>query len=409
MDTQTACGKSWSELPPGGALVLGGDYRALGAVRSLGRHGIPVWVLTDDHLIAGTSRYVRRRLAWPNGGDAARLAFLCDLAQRHGLDGWVVFPSGDQAAALIARNHAVLAEYFRLTTPPWEMLQWAYDKRSTNRLADETGVDTPWTCQPASREEVADLDVLYPVLLKPAYKKTANAFTNSKAWRVEDRETLIRRYDEACSLVEPQAIMIQGLIPGGGESQFSYAALCREGKVLASITARRTRQYPLDFGQASTYVESIENPEVEELSRNLLEVLCYDGLIEVEYKYDRRDRRYKLLDLNPRIWGWHTLGARAGVDFTYLQWLLTSGQPVPVLRARPGVRWVRMSTDVPAVIAGVRSGRLSLRQYLRSLRPPLTTAIFAADDIGPSVLDGPLLIGLALKRKAARWRTAADP
>src|SRR5947209_625203 len=30
-----------------GAVVIGGDYRGLGIVRSLGRHGIPVWVLTD--------------------------------------------------------------------------------------------------------------------------------------------------------------------------------------------------------------------------------------------------------------------------------------------------------------------------------------------------------------------------
>ena len=37
---------------PAGALILGSDYKALGIVRSLGRHGIPVWVLRDEHLIA---------------------------------------------------------------------------------------------------------------------------------------------------------------------------------------------------------------------------------------------------------------------------------------------------------------------------------------------------------------------
>jgi len=31
-----------------GALVTGADYRGLGIVRSLGRRGIPVWVMKQD-------------------------------------------------------------------------------------------------------------------------------------------------------------------------------------------------------------------------------------------------------------------------------------------------------------------------------------------------------------------------
>ena len=64
--------------------------------------------------------------------------------------------------------------------------------------------------------------------------------------------------------------MVQELVPGGGEAQFSYAALCRDGEPLAALTARRTRQYPADFGRASTYVETVEVPEVVEPSLRLL-------------------------------------------------------------------------------------------------------------------------------------------
>lgn len=56
---------AWPAGRPGGALVIGGDYRGLGVVRSLGRRGIPVWVLTDEHKIAATSRYAQRSFAWP--------------------------------------------------------------------------------------------------------------------------------------------------------------------------------------------------------------------------------------------------------------------------------------------------------------------------------------------------------
>jgi D-aspartate ligase len=79
------------------------------------------------------------------------------------------------------------------------------------------------------------------VILKTAVKPTLNAFTIAKAWRVEDRESLLARYDEACTMVDPGVIMIQELIPGSGEEQFSYAALCLDGRPLAGLVARRTR------------------------------------------------------------------------------------------------------------------------------------------------------------------------
>src|SRR6266436_4713682 len=113
-----------------GALVAGADYRGLGIVRSLGRRGIPVWVLKHgDQLLAALSRYARRSLAWPGIDDAERVRFLLHLASNQGLRGWVLFPTDDEAVLLVARHHQVLAEHFCLTTPSWDELRWAVDKR----------------------------------------------------------------------------------------------------------------------------------------------------------------------------------------------------------------------------------------------------------------------------------------
>src|SRR5262249_3057863 len=148
---------------------------------------------------------------------------------------------------------------------------------------------------PADRAEVNALECAFPAILKPAVKERPNEFTNAKAWRVEDRAALLAGYDEACALVPADVVMVQGLIPGGGEAQFSYAAVCLDGAPLGSIVARRTRQYPMDFGRSSSYVETIEQPEVEQAAGRLLAALRYTGLIEVEFKRDPRDGSYKLL------------------------------------------------------------------------------------------------------------------
>jgi D-aspartate ligase len=385
-----------------GAVILGVDPTGplgLGIVRSLGRHGIPVWVLTGDHSLAAFSRYTHRTLPWPATDETYQIDYLLDLAVQYQLDGWMLFPNGDEIAALMAHHYERLAERYRLTTPPWDVLRWAYDKRLTYRLAAEIGVDYPWTCYPSSCEEIAALDCAFPVILKPAIKKGHNHFTYAKAWRVEDREDLLVRYHQACVLVDPSTIMVQELIPGGGETQFSYVALCEDGYTLAWAVARRTRQYPIDFGRSSTYVETIDQPEVEEPARRLLAAIGYTGLVEIEFKRDLRDGRYKLLDFNARAWTWHMLGGRAGVDFPYLLWRLIQGESVREVCAQPGVRWVRMMTDLLAAGQEIRQGRLSTHAYLRSLLGPLECAIFAADDPLPALLEVPLMAYNIWKRR----------
>jgi len=66
---------------------------------------------------------------------------------------------------------------------------------------------------------------------------------------------------------------------------------------------------------------------------------------------------------------------------------MTIGEPVPATKAAVGVRWVRMSTDTPRRSVKFSAGRLSLREYLRSIRPPVAPAIYASDDPVPGVLE----------------------
>jgi D-aspartate ligase len=387
---------------PRGALVLGSDYKALGIVRSLGRHGIPVWVLRDEHLIASCSRYSTRAVDWPAAEEADRVVFLQTLGREHGLAGWALYPTDDETAAFVARNEGELARDFIVTTPPWDVLRWAYDKRLTYRAAADLGVAYPRTYYPQSRADLAAMDIAYPAILKPAIRTQQNRFTMSKAWRVDDQDSLLARYEEAAALLDPLLIMVQELIPGAGEQQLSYAALCRDGRPIASVVARRTRQWPMDFGRASTFVETIDDAEVEASAIRMLSSLRFTGIVEVEFKRDPRDGELKLLDINPRAWGWHSLGRAAGVDFPYLLWLMLRGKEPPRIRGRAGVRWVRALTDLPTAFGEIRGGRLSLGAYLGSLRGPIEFAILAADDPVPAIIEVPAALALAWRRRTAR-------
>jgi D-aspartate ligase len=115
-----------------GALVVGGNLNGLSIARSLGRHGVPVWVTTPPSIrLASCSRYALRTLPWPNGDYEAQAAYLLELAERYQLDQWVLFPTSDESAALLSKFHTPLSRCFRVSTPTWDVLRWAYDKRLT--------------------------------------------------------------------------------------------------------------------------------------------------------------------------------------------------------------------------------------------------------------------------------------
>jgi D-aspartate ligase len=388
-----------------GALVTGASYRALAVVRSLGRRGVPVRVVrSDEHALAHASRYAGRSLSWPVAADAARRAgYLLELAERERLHGWVLIPTHDEEAALIARHREVLARTYRVTTPEWESLRAAYDKRFTYALGASVGLDQPWTIFPAGEAALEQVDGRFPVVVKPAFKTGANRLTMDKAWRADDSDALRLLYRRACALVDPRIVMVQQHVAGNGDSQLSYAALCSEGEVIASLCARRLRQYPMDFGRASSHVETIDDSSLERDATRLLAAMRFTGMVEVEFKRDLVSGANLLLDVNPRAWGWQSLGARAGVDFPYLLWRLATGDSVPRTRAAPGVRWIRPGTDVLAVARELAARRLSFRAYVRSLRRPLEFAVFARDDPLPA-LAAPLLTARLVARRVAAGR-----
>jgi D-aspartate ligase len=383
------------------ALILGGAHGALVIARSLARRGIAVDIVAN-HALPLFSRHIRRRFSWDEPGQGPgpdALPQLFALAQRENLAGAVLFAGGDTEARLIAEHHAALAAVFRLTTPPWDALRRLFDKRLMQQHAAALGLDVPLAWEPHDHDDLEAMPLRFPLVLKPTVRTVENAFTLAKAWRADDRAALLARWDEAAALVGADAIVVQELIPGGGEAQYSYAAVFDRGRPVAELVARRRRQYPVEFGYTSTFVETVDCAPVEDAGRRLLASLDYTGIAEVEFKHDHRDGRYKLLDVNVRIWTWAGLGAAAGVDFAYALWRVASGEPVAPLRRSRDVAWMHASRDVVASAHEMLRGRLTPAAWLRSLRRPLTFAAFARDDPLPGLVELPLALWRAVTHR----------
>jgi D-aspartate ligase len=382
-----------------GAVVIGGDYQGLGIVRSLGRRGIPVGVIDDEKSIAQYSRYTKFHRRLPSLHEPIEtVQGLLDIGRERGLRGWVLYPTRDELVATLSQHRDALSEIFCVTTPGWETVKCLWDKRNMYRLGDELGIPVPRTWYPRNASDLERVDGHFPVALKPAIKEHFFYATKVKAWRANSPAELRELYRCALRHIPPEEIMIQDLIPGTGACQYAFCSFFKQGSSIAKLIACRRRQHPLEFGRSSTYVETVDVPLLEEYSERFLRAINYYGLVEVEYKCDPRDGQYRLLDINGRTWGYHTIGQLAGVDFPYLLFADQLNEPVASCTGRAGVRWIRLLTDLPTGVVGILSGQIEGGAYLESIRNFDEEAVFSAEDPLPGMMEITLLPYLYLKR-----------
>ena len=371
-----------------GAIILGGSFHSLGAARNLAEHNVPVCILDSCLSVARLSRYVSSCPKCPSIDNEAELVgFLVQLAMERDMAGWVVFPSTDEYVRIVAQHRNRLGKYYKLTTPDWEVVKFLYDKRLTSYLARDRSIPIPETHTLTRLEDLTLLNLDFPVVLKPAISKRFMAVTKKKAYRANNVEELISLYKEMAEIIDPSQILIQKLILGRTRNLYSYVGFFRGGVPVAGMSARRLRQHPMEFGRASTFVEAVNILELRALATRFLEGIAYTGLAEVEFMYDERDARFELLEVNARIWGWHSIAARAGLPLIYLAYADAIGEEMIISLPSKVVKWARLVTDVPTALREILLGRLTVRQYLASMSGDIEFAVLSLKDPLPFIAD----------------------
>jgi D-aspartate ligase len=382
-----------------GAVIIGGEHPGLGIARSLGRRGIPICIIDDQYSISQFSKYVGRTVRVRDLRDERKAVDnVLEVGHRYGLKDWVLFPTRDETVAAFSHHRKQLAEFFRVTTPDWDTVQWAWDKKNTYELGAKLGIPVPGTWNPRTLDELAPLYDRLPLAIKPAVKENFFYATGAKAWRAETPEQLRHFFEKASRQIRPEEILVQEIIPGDGRQQYSYCAFFRDGKAHGSLVAKRMRQHPREFGRAATYVESVDLPEIEELSERFLKAIDYYGLVEIEFKQDPRDGQFKMLDVNARTWGFHSIGGPAGVDFPHLLFADQMGEPVTSCRGQTGVGWLRLIADLPTAASDLWGGHIKLGSYLGSLKRTRVESVFSREDPWPSVAEVLILPYLITKK-----------
>ena len=321
-------------------LVLGVGITALGAVRCLGRRGIPLYVAGTEEPLVTRSRWYR-----PLPGGPPREATpeaLRERLQALTIDRMVLLPCTDAWAAAVAGLSPDLAARFPSSVAPPEVMKRLIDKGCFAETLDELGLPHPRTVILRNEESLATVtdQTLASAFLKPTRTRPFSEKYHAKAIRFRDREDVRRRIGETRGL--PFELMLQEFIAGPPSCHFFVEGFVdRQGNYSAILARQRARMFPREFGNSTaTLTIPIERiPAAVDTIRRLLEGIGYRGVFSAEFKFDARDRLYKILEVNARPWWYVEFAASCGVDVCEMARLDALGEDVPAVREYPAGRW----------------------------------------------------------------------
>jgi predicted ATP-grasp superfamily ATP-dependent carboligase len=356
------------ECPPA-TVVEVGWVSGLATIRLLGRAGVPV-VALDHHTwaLGFRSRYARHVLVADPLTERER--FVESLVQLGDLLGQPgpIFAGHDEQLNAIASNRDRLGGRFLYPFPPWELLERVQRKRFQLEQAEAVGVPIPATAYPTSATDAvaAGSAMGYPVLVKPSAPEGFKRRFRRQAFRCSSASELERTFADA----EPFGPMVQEFIPGADSELYTFGSyIAEDGTALGLFCGRKLRQTPPGVGTCRLG-EAVWVDDVVVQGLRLLQKIGLHGISQVEFKRDDRDGRFKLMEVNPRLWKWHGLAAACGVNLPLIAYRdLLGERPEPVRMLGEGKRW-----------------GIVLQHRERPLlpRPPYVDAIFALDDLGPA-------------------------
>jgi glutathione synthase/RimK-type ligase-like ATP-grasp enzyme len=78
--------------------------------------------------------------------------------------------------------------------------------------------------------------------------------------------------------------------------------LCLEGEIISYHGHRRIRTFP-EKGGVTVFSKADYDPVIKNIGAKLLKKLNWNGFAMIEFMYDLRDESWKIIELNPRLWG----------------------------------------------------------------------------------------------------------
>ena len=362
-------------------------YGALGVMRSLGRLGVRVYgVHAAKECLGSYSKYCREVFKWDldNAPPEESVEYLTRISERIGRKSLLI-ATNDETALFVSENAGILSRHFVFPSNPPELVRSLYEKKAMYFMAKRLNIPTAETMFPGSKAELLELsqNVQFPVMLKASDNIVISKRNGKKMVIARTREQLLQEYDRMEDPVHP-SLMLQEYIPGNEDTAWMFNGYFDENSnLLFGLTGRKLHQTPVYTGMTALGI-CLKNPIVQTQTEYLVQSLGYRGILDIDYRYDERDGKYKLLDVNPRLGATFRLFVgQDGMDVVRAEYLHFTGQSVPQSSLCEGRKWIVEDEDLVSCFQYFVDGVLPLKEWARGYKGIQEGAWFAADDLHP--------------------------
>ncbi|MEM4396776.1 MAG: hypothetical protein QXR30_03935 [Candidatus Woesearchaeota archaeon] len=301
------------------AIVLGCDANGYGIIRSINKFNknIPIIGIDYNPKSPGLySRFLKHKFVISNpfqNNEKSIDEFLSIIKKLNNKP--VLYITSDLFLSFINKYRFELEKKALFNVPKKDLLDNILDKRKQYDIISKINVPFPKTYHIEFKNlyDVYDLDIEYPIFIKGAYQFQWKKYFNEKGFVANSKqelELLIKKIKEYNI-----DIVVQELILGPNYNHYKISVYYdKTGELKLVFTTQKTRQFPQDFG-VGCYMKSKRMNEIIELGRKIFENIFYNGIGSIEFKFDERDRKYKLIEINPRVWQQNYQATVAGLNF----------------------------------------------------------------------------------------------
>lgn len=235
-----------------------------------------------------------------------------NFAKEHEGKKIVVISSNETYAQFLVSNKDKLIKNVLFNYPSVDILNNLINKENFYKTFSNSVLNFPKTLYvKASDFDIKNVDLEYPVIVKPANVVLFNHVSfdgKKKIYKVFDEEELCKIINDISKTEYNDTLIIQEYIPGDDSHLFDsvvYSDKNGDVKLVSFAQIGLQEHKPSMVGNAAVVINGynsfkIDTTSIVEDIRCFMNKIDYHGFAEFDLKYDERDGKFKVLEINAR-------------------------------------------------------------------------------------------------------------
>lgn len=224
----------------------------------------------------------------------------------------LLISSNESYAEFISKNkQKLLQDNFIFNYPDIDIIESLIMKEKFYKTYQNSSINIPTTYYfDCSKEKKFNKKMNYPLILKPSNVIMYNHLSfegKNKIYKIETKEELDEIITKIINSGYSDTLIIQDFIPGDDSYLFdavAYVGKDKKVKILSLAQIGLQEHSKNMVGNAAVLINGYYqygNPkEIEQQLKSFLEEIGYQGFAEFDLKYDYRDKKFKVLEINAR-------------------------------------------------------------------------------------------------------------